>query len=159
MLKIVDSSYNFASVPYAPGQWVVFRLSEMYLNYAEAEANLGNTVEALKYLNLIRQRVNMPNIASSGGTDLIQKIHQERRIELCFEGHRFFDLRRWGKAEDGAGDALGITITPTDPSNTSFTYKINTVEDRTWIPAFYFYPIPRSEIQINPSIKQNPGYN
>jgi len=54
---------------------------------------------------------------------------------------------------------LGIIITPTDPSNTSFPYKINTVEERTWMPNFYFFAIPRSEIQINPSIKQNPGYN
>jgi hypothetical protein len=157
--KIVDTSFNFASVPYAPGQWIAFRLSEIYLNYAEAEANLGNTAEALKYLNKIRQRVNMPDVTSGGGTDLIEKIQQERRVELCFEGHRFFDLRRWGMAEEGAGDALGIIITPTDPSNTSFTYQINTVEKRTWMPDFYYYPIPRSEIQINPSIKQNPGYN
>jgi hypothetical protein len=159
ILKVVDSSFDFSSIPYAPAQWIVFRLSEMYLNYAEAEANLGNTAESLKYLNLIRQRAGMPDITSGGGTDLIQKVQHERRIELCFEGHRFFDLRRWGTAEIGAGDALGIIITPTDPSNTSFTYKINTVEKRTWMPNFYFYPIPRSEIQINPSIKQNPGYN
>ncbi|MEX6688821.1 RagB/SusD family nutrient uptake outer membrane protein [Danxiaibacter flavus] len=156
VLKMVDHSFIFSSVPYAPAQWIVFRLSEIYLNYAEAQANLGNSVEALKYVNLIRQRVGMPDIS---GTNLIQKIQKERQVELCFEGHRFFDLRRWGVAESGAGDALGIIITPTDPSNTSFTYKINTVEKRTWVPNFYFYPIPRSEIQANPAIKQNQGYN
>lgn len=156
VLKMVDHGFIFSSVPYAPAQWIVFRLSEIYLNYAEAQANLGNSVEALKYVNLIRQRVGMPDIS---GTNLIQKIQKERQVELCFEGHRFFDLRRWGIAESGAGDALGIIITPTDPSNTSFTYKINTVEKRTWVPNFYFYPIPRSEIQANPAIKQNAGYN
>lgn len=159
ILKMVDSSYDFSSVPYAPSQWIVFRLSEIYLNYAEAEANLGNTAEALKYVNKIRERVNMPDLASGGGADLIQKIQQERRVELCFEGHRFFDLRRWKMAESGAGDALGIIITPTNTSNTSFTYKVATVEQRTWAPGFYFYPIPRSEIQANPSIQQNPNYN
>jgi hypothetical protein len=161
ILKFVDSTFDFSgSIPYPPAcHWILFRLSETYLNYAEAEANLGNTAESLKYLNKIRERAGMPDLTSTGGNDLIQKVQQERRIELCFEGHRFFDLRRWGKAETGAGDALGIIITPTDPSNTSFTYQVNTVEKRTWIPAFYFYPIPRSEIQANPLIKQNPGYN
>jgi hypothetical protein len=52
----------------------------------------------------------MPAVASSGGTDLIQKIQQERRIELCFEGHRFFDLRRWGKAEDGLVTRLELPL-------------------------------------------------
>ncbi|MFT4154545.1 RagB/SusD family nutrient uptake outer membrane protein [Parafilimonas sp.] len=159
ILKMVDSSYDFSSVPYAPSQWVVFRLAEIYLNYAEAEANLGNTTEALEYVNLIRQRAGMPDITASGTTDLIEKIQQERRIELCFEGHRFFDLRRWGIADEGAGDALGITITPTNSSDTAFTYEVSTIEERTWASSFYYYPIPRSEIQINPNIEQNPGYN
>lgn len=159
ILKMVDASFNFSSQPYTSAQWVVFRLSEIYLNYAEAQANLGNTDEALKYLNLIRRRVGMPDVTSVTGTALVKKVQQERQVELCFEGHRFFDLRRWGIAETGAGDALGIIITPTDPSNTTFTYKINTVEKRTWVSSFYFYPIPRSEIQANPAIKQNPGYN
>ncbi len=159
ILKMVDSTYDFSSVYYSPSQWIVFRLAEIYLNYAEAEAALGNTVEALTYLNMIRERAGMPDLTSAGGTDLMQKIQQERRIELCFEGHRFFDLRRWGIAETGAGNALGVIINPTNASNTSFSYQIDTVEVRTWVPSFYYYPIPRSETQINPALTQNPGYN
>ena len=159
LLKMVDSTYNFNVQPYSPAQWVVFRLSEIYLNYAEAEAQLGQTATALTYLNKIRQRAGMPNVTSGGGSDLIRKIQQERRIELCFEGHRFFDLRRWGIADQGAGDALGIIITPTNPQNTTFSYQVATVQTRVWLPSFYFYPIPRSEIQANPNLTQNPGYN
>ena len=159
ILKMVDSTYNFNIQPYSPAQWIVFRLAEIYLNYAEAEAELGQTGTALTYLNLIRARAGMPNVTSAGGADLIAKIQQERRIELCFEGHRFFDLRRWGMAETGNGDALGIIITPTNASNTTFSYQVDTVQTRVWEPSFYYYPIPRSEIEANPNLTQNPNYN
>jgi hypothetical protein len=156
---MVDSTYNFNIQPYSPAQWIVFRLSEIYLNYAEAEAELGQTANALTYLNLIRTRAGMPAVTSGGGADLIAKIQQERRIELCFEGHRFFDLRRWGLAESGNQDALGIIITPTNASNTTFSYQVDTVQVRQWEPSFYYYPIPRSEIEANPNLTQNPDYN
>ena len=159
ILKMVDSTYNFNIQPYSPAQWIVFRLGEIYLNYAEAEAELGQTATALTYLNLIRARAGMPNVTSGGGADLIAKIQQERRIELCFEGHRFFDLRRWGLAETGNGDALGIIITPTNAANTTFSYQVDTVQTRVWMPSFYYYPIPRSEIEADPSLTQNPDYN
>lgn len=160
ILKMVDSAYNFNVQPYSAAQWIVFRLSEMYLNYAEAEAQLGQTATALTYLNKIRDRAGMPDLASGGGTDLMDKIRQERRIELCFEGHRFFDLRRWNIADQGAGDALGIIITPTNPpQNTTFSYQVDTIQKRVWLPSFYNYPIPRSETQADPSLTQSPGYN
>jgi hypothetical protein len=64
ILKMVDSTYNFNVQPYSPAQWVVFRLSEIYLNYAEAEAELGQTGNALTYLNKIRERAGMPDVTS-----------------------------------------------------------------------------------------------
>jgi len=159
ILKMVDSNYNFNVQPYSPAQWIVFRLSEIYLNYAEAEAELGKTDTALAYLHKIRQRAGMPDVVSAGGSDLIDKIRQERRVELCFEGHRFFDLRRWGIADQGAGSALGIIITPTNAQNTTFSYQVDTVQKRVWQSNFYYYPIPRSETQANTNLAQNPGYN
>ncbi|MDB5086974.1 MAG: hypothetical protein JWR09_968 [Mucilaginibacter sp.] len=156
--KMVDESYNFNIQPYSACQWVAFRLGEIYLNYAEAEAALGNNAEALTYLNKIRERAGMPDVTGSG-TALMNLVRHERRIELCFEGHRYFDLRRWEMADIGSKDALGITITPTSPANTSFTYQVITMQKRVWVSSFYYYPIPRKEIQINPSLKQNPGYN
>jgi hypothetical protein len=154
--KMVDESFNFNVQPYSTSQWIVFRLSEMYLNYAEASAQLGNTAEALKYLNLIRARAGMP---AADATNLLMKIQRERRIELCFEGHRYFDIRRWGIADIGSKNGLGIIITPTSPANTSFTYQVQTIEQRVWVPSFYYYPIPRTEIQKDPAITQNPNYN
>ncbi len=157
--KMVDESFNFNIQPYSASQWIVFRLSEMYLNYAEASAQLGNMPEALKYLNLIRQRAGMPDQSAANTADLLAKIQHERRIELCFEGHRYFDIRRWGIAEIGSKNGLGIIITPATPANTSFTYQVDTVETRVWVPSFYYYPIPRTEIQKDPAITQNPNYN
>jgi hypothetical protein len=156
--KMVDENYDFNVQPYSACQWVAFRLGEIYLNYAEAEAALGNSSEALNYLNKIRARAGVPAVNATGAA-LTDAIHHERRIELCFEGHRFFDIRRWGIADIGSKDGLGITITPTSAANTSFTYKVTTIQKRTWVPSFYYYPIPRKEIQINPNLKQNPNYN
>lgn len=153
--KMVDEKFDFNVQEYSTCSWVVFRLSEIYLNYAEASAELGKTTEALKYLNLIRERVGMPDVDA---TNLMAKIRQERRIELCFEGHRYFDLRRWNIASSGAGDALGILITPKTPDNKAFTYKTQVIQHRVWQPALTVYPIPRSEIQKNPNIEQNQGY-
>jgi len=157
--KMVDTNFNFNIQPYSNAQWVVFRLGEIYLNYAEASAELGHTADALLYLNKIRERAGMPDAAAANQADLLARIQHERRIELCFEGHRFFDIRRWGIAETGSKNGLGIIITPTSPANTSFTYQVDTVEKRVWIPSFYYYPIPRSEIQKDPAILQNPNYN
>jgi hypothetical protein len=157
--KMVDESFNFNVQPYSTSQWIVFRLSELYLNYAEASAQLGNIAEGLKYLNLIRERAGMPDQTASGSADLLTKIQHERRIELSFEGHRYFDIRRWGMAETGSKNGLGIIITPTSPANTSFTYQVDTIEKRVWVPSGYYYPIPRTEIQKDPAITQNPFYN
>jgi hypothetical protein len=157
--KMVDTNFNFNIQPYSSAQWIVFRLGEIYLNYAEASAELGHTGDALLYLNKIRERAGMPDETATGAADLLTKIQHERRIELCFEGHRYFDIRRWGMAEIGSKNGLGIIITPTSPANTSFTYQVDTVEKRVWIPSFYYYPIPRTEIQKDPSLVQNPNYN
>lgn len=155
--KMVDESVDWQKQDYAASQWVGFRLSEIYLNYMEASAALGEDGEALTYLNKLRaQKAGMPAVNASGAA-LMDKIRQERRIELCFEGHRYFDIRRWGIAEMGSKDALGVIITK--QADGTFTYQSATVQKRTWIPALYYYPIPRTELQRNPALTQNPNYN
>lgn len=155
--KMVDESVDWQKQDYAASQWVAFRLSEIYLNYAEACAALGEEGEALLYLNKIRTQKGGVPAVTVAGPDLTARIRQERRIELCFEGHRYFDIRRWGIAEVGAKDALGIIITK--QADGTFTYKQATVQKRTWLPALYYYPIPRTELQRNPALTQNPNYN
>jgi starch-binding outer membrane protein, SusD/RagB family len=150
--KMVDENTNTDVQDYSATQWVFFRLAEIYLNYAEACAALGETSEALTYLNKIRTRAGLPNATA---TDLMNKIRHERRIELCFEGHRFWDIRRWKMAEVGSQNALGIKITKT---GSTFTYQTITAQTRVWDQYSYFLPIPRSEILNNPNLVQNPGY-
>lgn len=156
MKKMVDEAHDWlANVPNNK-QWVAFRLSEIYLNYAEACAELGETSEAQTYLNKIRtEKAGLPDVNATGDA-LVEHIRHERRIELCFEGHRYFDIRRWGIAEEGSDDAVGLIITK--QGNGSFTYDPFVVQDRQWVPSFYYYPIPRAETQKNPELEQNPDY-
>jgi len=156
MKKMVNEAHDWNVQDYDATQWAVFRLSEIYLNYAEACSALGEDGEALIYLNKIRVEKGGLLGVNAVGTALMDKIRHERRIELCFEGHRYFDIRRWGIAELGSEDAKGVIITK--QPNGSFTYAQMTVQERTWVPSFYYYPIPRTEIQKNPAIIQNPDY-
>jgi starch-binding outer membrane protein, SusD/RagB family len=112
---------------------IVLRLAEMYLIRAEANARLGAdplTVQA--DINVIRARAGLGPIPETTTTEeaLIDAILQERQVELAMEGHRFFDLRRTGRAQS--------------------------VLD---IEAFReLFPIPQPELDVNPELEQNPGY-
>lgn len=156
-----------------------FRFAELVLNYAEAmneaygpygEDPKGalridgiNTAEGA--INAVRARVDMPPLEKGLSKDQMRdKIKHERWVELCFEGHRFYDLRRW-KEGDKLGEPIhGIVITPTgfDSNNrpTGFTYKVEKVEDRVWRDCMYWWPIPQEEIVKYPAgnFEQNPGW-
>ena len=84
-------------------------------------------------------------------------IVQERRIELAFENQRFWDARRWKKAEQWFNvPARGVQITKT--GTTTFTYKYVDVEAKSFTAKMNFFPIPDAEIRYNPKMKQNPGW-
>ena len=152
--KFVDGSKD-------PGKWesdcmaIFIRLTEIYLNYAEAQNVLGNDGEALHYINLIRERAGMPAI-TGGGTDLRDKIRHERRIELAFEGQHYYDLRRWKILDQGMKDAIGMKIVKN--ADGTKTYSKKTVQTRIYTEKVYWQPIPISEIQKNANLTQNPGY-
>lgn len=114
----------------------VIRVSEMYLNRAEALAKSGNQVGALADLNVIRTRAGLPAATALTGKELTDEILKQRRLELAFEGHRFFDLKR-----------LGLDIVKAAPvQNLNFTdFRL-------------LAPIPTREIQANANLKQNTGY-
>ncbi|MFT4024715.1 MAG: RagB/SusD family nutrient uptake outer membrane protein [Flavihumibacter sp.] len=143
--------------------WIWFRLAELYLNYAEAEYNLGNESEAKAALNTIRRRARMPEVTATG-TALWEAIANERRVELAFEEHRYFDTRRWMIAGDVLNKpATGILIIK--KQNGTMQYNAHTndartlVEDRKFVAnKMEWLPIPQSEIDKNPNLKQNPGY-
>lgn len=141
----------------------LFRLTEMYLNYAEAQYHLGNEAEAREYINKIRDResVKMPFITESG-QDLLDRIYHERFIELAFEGHRFYDVRRWKIAEKTETcHIMGVKITKEDDGTFKYErYKLTPESRKTdWKNAYYRLPINFSEIQkSNNSLTQNSGY-
>lgn len=134
---------------------IFFRLTEIYLNYAEAQNALGNDTEANKYLNMIRERAQMPAITASG-TNLRDKIRHERRIELAFEGQRYYDVRRWKILEQTMGNAIGIKIDKNADGTKTYTRK--TVQTRIYTEKVYWQPIPITEIQKNARLVQNPLY-
>lgn len=142
--------------------YIIFRYAEILLNYAEAQYYLGNEDAARLYINKVRARksVHMPPVKVSG-EELLKKIQNERRIELAFEGHRYFDVRRWKLAEKTeVKPMLGMKITKDITGNKSYEFfKLPIVRPNTFDPRFYLLPIPRTEIEkVNNHFSNNPGY-
>ncbi|GAB3315874.1 RagB/SusD family nutrient uptake outer membrane protein [Larkinella ripae] len=125
--------------------WPVLRYADVLLMYAEALNETGKTADALPFLNRIRTRAGLaPKTATDAGTQAAMRlaIEQERRIELAFEGHRWFDLVRTGRA-----------LSVLQAKATAIGIKTNLTENNL------VFAIPQSQIDINTSkIKQNPGY-
>lgn len=155
--KYVDPNVDLVQSRGTNHSWIIFRFAEMYLNYAEAmnEAygpndNHGYGLTAVDAINRIRQRIGvaMPAVPTSVSQDEFRdKVRNERRVELCFEGHRMFDVRRWMIAEETLGAPLrGVSVT--QASLGSFTYEPKVVENRVFQPKMYFYPIPQTDQQI-----------
>ncbi|GAA3949954.1 RagB/SusD family nutrient uptake outer membrane protein [Pedobacter ginsengiterrae] len=152
--------------------WIFFRYAEILLNYAEAlnEAQgVGAMPQVLSSINLIRARsgVAMPalqttNPAGNGyvaptQVELRKRIRNERRVELCFEEHRFFDVRRWKEGESTFNKAVsGMRIIQTGTN--TFTYTPFVVENRVFTAKNYLYPIAQNELNRAPALGQNAGY-
>jgi hypothetical protein len=154
--------------------WPFLRYTEAVFNYAEACIELGEDEEARTWLNKIRFRSGMPALTESGDA-LMERYRNERRIELAYEEHRYFDARRWMIAPATLGRKTtfinivgkfkpGQTLSGKykyDESIYNYTYTpvldINH-ENRTWMDKMYFRPIHRDEINKNEQLVQNPGY-
>lgn len=154
MRKFMDESLDFTLAHPTP-VFSFMRLAEIYLNYAEAQYHLGNEELAREYVNKIRNRAQLPDINSTG-VELLEDIRHERKIELCFEGHYFSDIRRWMTAEvDAAEDVEAIEWTK---NGDDMTYNVIIYQERMFDKAYYYLPIPRDEIEKS-NLQQNPGYN
>jgi len=156
--KYCDTTFNFNNETQTNKFWVISRLSEIYLNYAEAQFYLGNNAAAIQYLDLIRDRAGIKTKLPAGlsGTNLENKIRNERQIELCLEGHRYYDVRRWKIASITENKPLmGVIIT--NDGNTGKNYNYTQVQTRVFKPQHYLLPIPKSEINRT-KLNQNPGY-
>lgn len=153
--KDVDAQFFRQEAP-----WHYFRYGEILLNYAEAAIGLGEEAEARTYINMIRRRAGMPEITDTGQA-LVERYRNERRIELAFEGNRYFDVRRWMIApEELDDDAHGIYIYGAlqNDGSLDFSYEVVPVQDRGWNDKVYFLPIPEDEMNKNEMLVQNPLY-
>lgn len=137
----------------------IFRYAEILLNYAEAAFELGKAGDALNAVNQIRDRAG---IAQLGSVDR-EKIRHERKVELVFENHRYWDLRRWRTAVT----ALTRTYTGLryiyDAESGKFRLDfIDDIDGRPSKPTFpeknYYFPIGQGRIAANPNLVENPGY-
>lgn len=149
--------------------WVTFRLGEFYLNYAEALMNLSGdgytaptgyaaTATAARYINQIRKRAGLADIEEGlSAAEFKARYEKERFVELAFEGHRFFDVRRWKEADKYFTNIRGLEITKLPDG--SFNETPKTIQTRLWQDKMYLFPIPQSEIlKSGGSLTQNPGW-
>nr|WP_321413580.1 RagB/SusD family nutrient uptake outer membrane protein [uncultured Allomuricauda sp.] len=141
------------------GPYIFYRKTEAYLNYAEAQIELGNESEARNAINKIRNRTGMPDISTSGQA-LLEDYRNERRVEFVLEDHRFFDIRRWKIGPQVMNSAkMGVDVLKTGEATFEYDYDLTADSNIFWDDKMYLLPIPFSEIQrSNNSLKQNPGY-
>jgi len=154
--------------------WPFIRYTEIALNYAEACIETGEEEEARSWINRIRFRVGMPAV-NDAGEALMERYRNERRIELAYEEHRFYDTRRWMIAEETLGRGIKVIdikatlkpgqspIVPYRHDKTVYDYTYTPVDNtevevRSWDDKMYFMPISRNEVQRNELLIQNPGY-
>ncbi len=155
---------------YGQYPWPEIRLADLYLLYAEAlNETEPASAEAIVYLDKIRARAGLAGVVESWTNyssipnkfatqdGLREIIHRERLIELAFEGHRFWDLRRWKKAaEELNKDITGWNYTGT----TAATYYRETqIYSQTFVtPRDYLWPIGAEDTRKNPKLVENPGW-
>ena len=139
--------------------WIVFRLGEFYLDYAEAVFNATGSANDATYgmtaneaINVLRNRadIQMPEFTEDGDA-WVKRYERERLVELAFENHRFWDVRRWKKGAQYFKTIQAATISP------SLVLTRSTIT-RQWDEKYNFYPIPQSELIKNSNLTQNPGW-
>jgi hypothetical protein len=145
----------------------LIRYAEVLLNYAEATNEIGNTDIAYTQLKALRKRGGVLagvdgnyGLASNMTRDQMRAaIQNERMVELAYEDHRYWDVRRWKIAPTVMNFTMkAMKITKT---GTTYTYEIvpvNVNSVHQFKDAFYFFPIMQSELSKNPNLIQNPGY-
>lgn len=154
--------------------WVVFRMGQLYLDYAEAMLNyVGDgyktgeiaddnlNMTAAEAINLVRKRAGQPDLPTGLSVeDFKARYENERFVELAFEGHRMFDMRRWMKADKYFTNVKVMEITKNADDTFTFTPKENPnyITARKWNDRNYFWPIPQGEVLKSGTLKQNPGW-
>lgn len=147
--------------------WITFRLGEFYLNYAEAVFRYLGSADATSAefplsareaasRTRARKSVNMPPFPTGMSNDEFwTKYKNERMVELAFEGHRFWDVRRWKEADKYFRSITEMKITRQTDGTFAYTRK---EVARQWDDKMYFFPIPQADKLKNPNLGQNPGW-
>jgi len=155
--------------------WPFIRYSEVVADYIEACIGLNQLDEAKKYLNMFRERVNLPDVTTNDRDELTKIFQHECRLEFYIEEHRYWDIRRWmiGKDSPGLNSLNGIEVVATlkpgvgkqdkytyDETRWNYVYNVIplTEEGRVWVDKVYYLPILRDEMNRNDQLIQNPGY-
>ena len=164
ILKYLDESHdNMAGAnsgwPTSKQDWIIFRYGEILLNYAEAAFELGKPGEALDVINQIRDRAGIADLTSIDR----EKIHHERKVELFYEGHRYWDLRRWRTAVTELSKRWSGIRYILDAETGKYQIKIvDNIDGESNIPQFreenYYFPITLSRTSNNQNLVENPGY-
>lgn len=146
-----------------PHHFILFRYAETLLNYAEAMDVLGGAdytvadrlpMSARTAVNQVRTAAGMPAI-DDNGEDFTRRLRNERRVELAFEDHRYWDLCRWKEGEL-MKDIYGVKIIR--KGRNKYSYSRIKIQSRVWEPKMYLYPIAQEELYKNPNLTQNSGW-
>jgi len=127
----------------SPQNYIFIRLADIMLLKAEALNETGDVSGAKALVDQIRSRVNLPGTPANNQADMRLAIEKERRLELAFEGHRWFDLKRTGRAVEVMNKVPTL-------NGAGYRYNIN--------PNRLLWPIPQAELDKNVNLTQNPGY-
>lgn len=161
--KFWDETLTDMNMDKSETPWPVFRLGETYLNLAEAAFELGKSSEALNAVNTIRARSGMPQHTAI----TMDKIRHERKIELAFEGHRFWDMKRWriahlDVAQGGLNGFRGSALYPwLDIRDNKYIFEKSSYtpkQKRIFLEKNYYTKINSDDMNSNPKLVQNPGY-
>lgn len=159
--KFLDENNMFFNTDGSDRYWVEMRYAEILLILAEAyaESPTSNLNQALVYLNKVRARAELPEKGAANKTEFMTALRKERMIELAFEGHRYWDLRRWRLAQTviNGQSATGIKITKA--SSGKLTYErvdVDAGAKRFFPEKYYLIPIPEEELSNNVKAIQNP---
>lgn len=160
-----DVNFTPGSIVSKPHYWVIFRYGEILLNYAEAMIGAFKspdykdgvfTMSARDAINAVRTAATMPLITENNLENFITILRNERRVELAFEDHRFWDIRRWKIGASTQKEIYGAQIIITNDNTKYIKYKYET---RAWTEKMNLYPINQQELYKNPNLEpQNSGW-
>lgn len=156
MRKLFDPEIDKKQMRRTDLTYYYMRYAEVLLIYAEAMAMQDKLEEALGALNEVRARVNLPAVSSGTKSEFMRLLRQERIVELAFEGHRFWDLRRWNLSTTVLNNTTMKGVKPTRKDG-GYIYEVvdcDAGKTRVYLEKYNRFPVPIVEIQQNPACEQ-----